>query len=120
MACNTKCQNHPRRKAVKGNIYCSECLEVAGKQLYMQQGGRCAICGVCLFENDLLVNAKVPSSAKLDHDHKSGQLRGVLCNECNRGLGLFNDDANLLQAAISYLNLRKTTQGRLHSPTLVF
>jgi len=39
----------------------------------------------------------------VDHCHTSGKVRGLLCNNCNNGLGRFRDDEGLLQLAISYL-----------------
>jgi hypothetical protein len=51
---------------------------------------QCVICGI----NEKLV---------VDHDHKTGEVRGMLCNHCNRGLGHFKDDPMLLEFAAQYL-----------------
>jgi hypothetical protein len=50
-------------------------------------------CVICGNEGKLVV----------DHDHKTGQIRGMLCNHCNRGLGHFRDDPTLLEFASQYL-----------------
>lgn len=61
------------------------------------QGGRCAICG-----------GQDSGGYRLavDHCHKTRRVRGMLCGTCNRGLGNFRDDPDLLRAAIDYLARR--------------
>ena len=58
--------------------------------LVVRQSGKCLI---CKSQTDLVI----------DHDHQTGQVRGLLCLACNSGLGLFYDDPIHLQAAIDYL-----------------
>lgn len=57
-----------------------------------QQSGGCAICGV-----------GNPPTLAVDHNHKTGKIRGLLCAKCNTGLGGFRDDTSLLCRAIAYL-----------------
>ena len=61
-------------------------------ELIEKQQGLCAIC-----------KKDIDKSAHVDHCHKNGTVRGLLCRNCNNGLGLFNDDINHLQNAINYL-----------------
>jgi hypothetical protein len=42
----------------------------------------------------------------MDHNHKNGKFRGMLCNHCNRGLGNFKDNIQNLEKAILYLKNR--------------
>ena len=60
--------------------------------LFARQGGVCAI-------------GKQKSDRRLhaDHCHATGKLRGLLCSNCNTGLGLYHDDADRLLAAAAYL-----------------
>lgn len=62
--------------------------------LLESQNGVCAICG------------SVERSGKrlaVDHGHKSGRIRGLLCGNCNRAIGLLKDDIELLHKAIRHL-----------------
>lgn len=61
------------------------------KKLLAKQKGKCAIC------------KKRKQTLHVDHNHKTGKVRGLLCGNCNRGLGLFFDNKKFLQAAIIYL-----------------
>ena len=53
--------------------------------------GKCDICGV------------VPPKLFIDHDHGTGEVRGLLCSPCNTSLGGFKDSIDNLKAAIKYL-----------------
>jgi hypothetical protein len=59
------------------------------------QDNGCAICGKPPEENGKRLS--------VDHDHETGKVRGLLCNCCNRGLGIFHDDIALMRDAIEYL-----------------
>lgn len=60
------------------------------------QGNACAICK----STDWPGKDKRPH---VDHDHVTSEVRGLLCNNCNNGLGRFGDDPARLRAAIEYL-----------------
>lgn len=61
--------------------------------LLSSQNGCCAICRSAPRNKPLYV----------DHDHRTGKARGLLCNRCNTGLGAFSDTADGLKKALSYL-----------------
>lgn len=67
------------------------------------QNYKCAICGGEIF----LFGSSKNLTAHVDHDHKTGKVRGLLCHECNTGLGKFRDNTNYLLSAISYLKKNK-------------
>jgi hypothetical protein len=66
-----------------------------------QQGGVCAICGQD--EPDAHGRTGTKFKLSIDHCHDSNEIRGILCNRCNRAIGLLNDDVDLLKKAIEYL-----------------
>lgn len=66
-----------------------------------KQGGCCAIC------QTTEVGRKGHTHFHVDHDHHTGEVRGLLCDLCNRGLGYFKDDGLLLIQAAKYLELHK-------------
>jgi hypothetical protein len=63
--------------------------------MYLAQGGKCAIC-----KKDIPYIGK---ETHIDHDHKTNKIRGLLCAKCNMGIGHFDDDTMILEAAIKYL-----------------
>jgi hypothetical protein len=56
------------------------------------------LCGIC---KTILLPTK--SGTHVDHDHGNGRIRGLLCGNCNKGLGHFRDSPAFLLAAVSYL-----------------
>lgn len=67
-----------------------------------EQHNCCPLCGRIL---DVRYTNKSlnPASACVDHCHKTDKVRGILCNECNRGLGYFHDSISALRRASQYL-----------------
>ncbi len=67
-------------------------------KMLREQHGRCYICK----KPEILIKKGEVQRLCIDHDHKTGKVRGVLCHKCNSGLGFFNDDPVLLAKAISF------------------
>ena len=63
------------------------------EQLMSDQGGKCWI---CQGDNGL-------KALCIDHDHKTNNVRGLLCNLCNRAIGLLRDDPELIDKAAEYI-----------------
>lgn len=61
---------------------------------------KCTICGNA--ESSKTNNGLIKALC-IDHCHSTGQVRGLLCDNCNRGLGLFKDSIESLKAAVNYL-----------------
>ena len=64
------------------------------------QGGLCAIC-------------QERPAEHVDHDHLTGTVRAMLCSCCNQGLGSFRDPADVMRAAISYLEAHSRQKRRI-------
>src|SRR5437016_1885735 len=115
-------EEFPRNKNLKDgrHTYCKPCHNARGKETYerlyggtrhyhlkrrygigadefdelvRQQDGVCAICGR-------------PDPEHVDHDHETGAVRGILCFNCNGGLGQFRDSIDSLMSAAAYLDAR--------------
>lgn len=66
------------------------------ERIYKEQDGKCAICDKR--------EEEFKRKLHVDHDHKTGFIRGLLCTKCNPGLGYFEDSIEKLELAITYLN----------------
>ena len=69
------------------------------QSIYDSQGG---VCAICKKPECVKFRGKVRNLA-IDHEHETGKVRGLLCMNCNRGLGAFFDDITVMHAAITYL-----------------
>jgi predicted TIM-barrel fold metal-dependent hydrolase len=70
------------------------------KTKYEEQGGRCECCSI---EISITQKDNGHTTACVDHNHKTGKVRGLLCNHCNRALGLLKEDIEVMKKLISYL-----------------
>lgn len=68
-------------------------------RLYAEQRGVCAICE----KPETLIVRGVPYNLAVDHCHVTGRVRGLLCRDCNQGIGKFHDTVALFARATSYL-----------------
>ena len=91
-----KQRNHDRSRA---KVSIEERTELLNKAGY-----KCQICGTASSGNDCPVTGTVKTkSLCVDHNHDTGELRGILCRSCNVGLGNFKDNIDLLKKAVQYL-----------------
>lgn len=65
------------------------------------QNGKCAICAV-----EMVAAGREKNSACVDHNHETGEVRGLLCRPCNHGIGCLNDSPEVLDRAAVYLRDR--------------
>ena len=107
-----KC-GHKWVKATSGESYCAPCRSAYHRVIRALKKKHSPpedhICDICGKTEDQLKDmfgkhGIVKSKWRLDHCHISGQFRGFLCHSCNSGLGNFQDDPEVLQKAITYLN----------------
>jgi hypothetical protein len=98
-----RCATHWRKvcKERKARAHATRVEKVYGlqrgqyEQLYEAQGGRCYICQRATGKTRRL---------SVDHDHKSGYVRGLLCRPCNSLLGHIRDDTLVAKRIVYYLN----------------
>lgn len=74
-------------------------------QMLSAQNG---VCAICKQPETHKRNDKVKALA-VDHDHGTGKIRGLLCADCNTGIGKLKDSVNVLQSAIDYLRKHSIT-----------
>ncbi len=93
--------NHPRVKKAQDIRHTYGITIDERDAMEAAQGGMCAICGI------------IPSGEgranvlNIDHDHATGRIRGLVCPNCNHGLGKFKDSPVTLRAAADYLEAHR-------------
>lgn len=99
--CSRECYSEHRASTKKDKKYLDRMHQKKHKyglteseylDMFDEQGNKCAICSTSFDE----------VRACVDHSHETGKVRGLLCDKCNKGLGHFNDDPELLSKAIKY------------------
>lgn len=94
VACND--ENNLRNRFGVGRNFVDE--------LWESQAGVCDICAEPL--------ARRMGGYALDHNHATGQLRGLLCNPCNVGIGNFREEPKIFAAALAYLEQHRSADRR--------
>jgi hypothetical protein len=95
-AARAEYRNRPERKRAMRDLYYRRTFGITADDvdvLIAAQGGVCAICGR---------SAGRLASWHVDHDHKTNAVRGVLCIDCNQGIGKFREDVGRLRSAADY------------------
>lgn len=98
------------RRNDSGNLRseCKECMIEKGRfkmsgwttndydKAMHEQGGKCAICHTKL-------NSSRYTKLCADHNHKTGEIRGLLCVNCNTAIGLLRESPIVMRSAIAYI-----------------
>lgn len=69
-------------------------------ELFRSQNG---VCAICASPETATRNGKIKALA-VDHCHKTGKVRGLLCSDCNTGIGKLKDSREILISAVRYLD----------------
>lgn len=95
---HTKAYYRSKLKAKNGDT-----VNITRHQLdvYMQEHHRCEICGQTIEESNKWESKFAPKHLCMDHDHDTGEFRGVLCSRCNRQLGWYEKYKNEIENYLS-------------------
>ena len=91
-------KNNPRKVALSYKKNKFGITPERYEELELSQGRSCAIC-----KKDVNKVGSKNNLLSVDHDHRTGKVRGLLCNKCNSMIGLVKEDPKILVSAIDYL-----------------
>lgn len=97
-----------KKKTGEWQLYCRDkhlrlkygLSQVAVEAMAKAQNNGCAICGTAITPE---YTGSTDTTAHVDHNHRTGKVRGLLCHHCNKAIGHFKENINIMQNAISYL-----------------
>lgn len=93
---NVYCEFHSKKlKELQPEKYRRGLSEETLQEMFECQNHKCKICKT---------KAKSHKNLCVDHCHSTDKIRGLICSNCNSGLGFFKDNPKFLKAAIEYLN----------------
>ena len=118
---------HKRYRQASPDVVKSQALRTAFgidlaeySQMLLGQDGKCAICA----QPETQMRGGKVKALSVDHNHSTGAIRGLLCSDCNTGIGKLKDDRSVLLAAIRYLDKHASnvvpldpSQGLMHNTT---
>lgn len=79
------------------------------QEMHDRQKGKCSICNE---PEKQMRNGKIKALA-VDHNHKTGAIRGLLCSDCNTGIGKLKDSPEIIRNAAKYLDYHNDPIGHL-------
>ncbi len=95
--CSEVCRKHSHVESYYKRVYgltIEQYLDIAERQHFV-----CAICG----KENFAMGVNHSGLLVVDHEHTTGKIRGLLCHNCNRALGLLQDSIQNLSNALTYL-----------------
>ena len=123
MSCQAKtcqsCVSYPNRRGANsprwaGGYYVKFGITPEDYKFFFEmQRGLCAICEKPETNRRPTQYGGGVKALSVDHDHQTGKVRGLLCGNCNRALGLMRDDVDRIDRAASYLRKNKEVSGAL-------
>lgn len=102
--CSDKCKDRGWMNSYLFRVY--EITADDYERMHSEQNGLCAICK----EEGFVMAAHHKMKLVVDHCHETGAIRGLLCHNCNRALGLLKDDVSRLETSIEYLKVQRLSE----------
>jgi len=92
----SNCRESPRDPRKRWHVKYSR-YGITEQQFWNLWDAQYGCCAICEYEFNKIEEANV------DHNHETKKIRGLLCGHCNKGLGQFKDNPNLLDRALLYI-----------------